>query len=584
MRSKLALVFSLLVVVSMLLAACGQATTAAPATEGPATEVATTDVATEAPTEPAELPTLRVQVASFPDMLDPQKASFLNEIGHVNKTWEGLTLLNGDLETVPGSAEKWEFSADGLTLTFTLRPNLKYSDGSILNAKRFEYSLKRLVDPTVAGEYAGSTDEIVGAVEYRTADLAKATPEDLAKLRDAVGITALDSKGAACTGYEQEDCNTLQIKLKKLAPYFPTIMSMWVSFPAKEELITAGGDTWWLDAANYLGNGPFIMTSLEANVMTTFVPNPNYWQGQPKYKLEYRYITDSAVSFEAYKNDEFDIINLAAEDLATVESDPTLNAQKMIYPGNCTFSVYFTSFKEPFTDPKVREAFIYATDRDGWVNTVLKGLGSVTLTWIPKGFPGYDPDETRFAFDPEKAKAVLAESDWVKAGKPLDITFTFSDSPRNRTRFEFLANRYQEVLGIQVKLNPVEPTTYSALTKDKATIPQVFYLGWCSDYPDPQNWLSIYWMSTSEYAKRYGYANPELDVIMQNADSELDPAKRAQYYMDAQRLLIADRQLAFLFNSVSSYLVKPWVKGIQTTPQDGVFAGDVNPLTITIEK
>ncbi|NTU75279.1 MAG: peptide ABC transporter substrate-binding protein, partial [Anaerolineaceae bacterium] len=230
------------------------------------------------------------------------------------------------------------------------------------------------------------------------------------------------------------------------------------------------------------------------------------------------------------------------------------------------------------------EAFIYATDRDGWVNTVLKGLGSVTLTWIPKGFPGYDPDETRFAFDPEKAKATLAESDWVKAGKPLDITFTFSDSPRNRTRFEFLANRYQEVLGIQVKLNPVEPTTYSALTKDKATIPQVFYLGWCSDYPDPQNWLSIYWMSTSEYAKRYGYANPELDVIMQNADSELDPAKRAQYYMDAQRLLIADRQLAFLFNSVSSYLVKPWVKGIQTTPQDGVFAGDVNPLTITIEK
>ncbi len=580
MRSRLSFLFSLLVVLSLLLAACGQAAEA-PAAE---TQVPGSAGAEETqPSVPADLPTLRVQVSSFPDMLDPQKASFLNEIGHVNKTWEGLTRLDENLETVPGSAERWEWSDDGLTLTFFLRDGLKYSDGSLLNAKRFEYALLRLVDPTTAGEYAGITDEIVGAFEYRSADPA-AAPEELAKLREAVGVKALDSKGEACTGYDQEDCKVLQIKLTKLAPYFPTVMSLWVTFPAKEELITAGGETWWLDAANFIGNGPFMMTSLEPNIVATFAPNPYYWQGQAKYNLEYRYITDSAVAFEAFKNDEFDIIILAAEDLATVEADPELNAQKMVYPGNCTFGVYFTSFKEPFTDPKVREAFILATDREGWVSTVLKGLGSPTLTWIPMGFPGYDAEETRFAFNPELARQTLAESEWVKSGKPLDITFTFSDSPRNRTRFEFLANRYKEVLNVDVKLNPVEPTTYSALTKDKATIPQVFYLGWCSDYPDPQNWLSVYWMSTSEYAKRYGYNNPELDKIMQEADSESDPAVRAQKYLEAQRMLIGDTQLAFTHNSVNSFLVKPWVKGIVTTPQDAVFAGDVNPLSITIEK
>lgn len=558
MRSKWFVVVSLLVLASFILGACAKA-----------------------PAAPSQ--TLRVNLGSYPDTIDPQKSSFVNEIAHLKLMYEGLTRLDAKLETVPGSAEKWEYNSDATELTFTLRPNLKYSDGSLLNAKRFEYSILRNIDPNTAGEYASITDDIAGAAEWRGADLTKSTPEQLAALKAAVKVQALDSKGNPCTGYDQKDCNTLKIGLKQPAPYFHTVMSLWVTYPAKQELIEQGGESWYVDPKFQIGNGPMVLSTLEPTVQGLFTPNNNYWRGVAKVNIEFRYITDSAVSFNAYKNGEFDIVPLAAEDLATVTQDATLNPEKMVYPGSCTYAYMFHQLKEPFTDQKVREAFAYGLDRAGWVTDVLKGLGSPTLTWIPKGFPGYDAQENRWGYDPAKAKEALAASSYGSADKLPEITATFSDTPRNRTRNEWLAAKYKEVLGIDIKLNPVEATTYTALTKDINTAPQMYILGWCADYPDPQNWLSVYW-KTGGFGQRIGYSNPDLDAKLNEADSTVDPTKRMALYAEAQKMLTDTAPVAFFWNNVNSYMVKPYVKGIQTTPMDSGWPGDIDPLTITIEK
>ena len=139
--------------------------------------------------------------------------------------------------------------------------------------------------------------------------------------------------------------------------------------------------------------------------------------------------------------------------------------------------------------------------------------------------------ENRWGFDPAAAKKALAESKYGSADKLPPIKLTFSDSPRNRTRYEWLAAKWKEVLGVDIKLDPVEPTTYTALTKDVKTAPLVFILGWCADYPDPQNWLSVYW-KTGAFGERIGYSNKELDELMDQADVELDPAKRMELYAD----------------------------------------------------
>lgn len=570
----------MLIIFSMILAACpapapaGGGEAAAPvAAEAPA------PAAAEVPADAAKV--LRVNLGTFPDILDPQKSSFVNEIANLKMIYEGLTRQDGELDTVAAAAESWTYNDDATQLVFTLRDGLKYSDGSVLNAARFAYSVQRTIDPTTAGEYAAITDEILGAPEWRGCGEDAAACE-AAKAQVMESVMASHGDGAVCTGYDDTACNTLTLQLSKPAPYFHVVMSLWVTFPAKEELITAAGENWWTDAANHIGNGPFVIETLEQGVRTLYVPNANYWGTVPQVSMDFAYITDSAVAFEAYKNDEFDIIALAAEDLEVVQADPVLSLDANIYAGSCTFAVMFHQLKEPFTDPKVREAFAYALDREAWVQDVLRGLGAPTLTWIPPGFPGYDGEESRWGFDAEAAKQAIADSSYGSVENLPPITLTFSDTPRNRTRNEWLAAKFAEVLGVQATLDPVESTTYTALTKDINTAPQMFILGWCADYPDPQNWLSVYW-KTGAFGDRIGYANPDLDALLNSADTELDPAKRADLYAQGQRLLTDGAPVAFMWNNVNAYLVKPWVSGIVKTPQDAGWPGDVSPWTVDID-
>jgi oligopeptide transport system substrate-binding protein len=138
------------------------------------------------------------------------------------------------------------------------------------------------------------------------------------------------------------------------------------------------------------------------------------------------------------------------------------------------------------------------------------------------------------------------------------------------------------VLGVDAALDPVESTTYTALTKDINTAPQMFILGWCADYPDPQNWLSVYW-KTGAFGERIGYSNPELDALLVKADTTIDPEERAQLYAEAQRMLTDGAPVAFMWNTVNTYMVKPWVTGVVKTPQD-VWPGSVTPWTVDITR
>jgi oligopeptide transport system substrate-binding protein len=261
----------------------------------------------------------------------------------------------------------------------------------------------------------------------------------------------------------------------------------------------------------------------------------------------------------------------------------------MVYPGSCTYAVMFHQQKPPFDDPAVRQAFSYALDREGWVNDVLQGLGAPALTWIPPGFPGYVEGETRFDYDPAMAVQVLTDAGYtvengqlMKDGQAIEIVDTFSDTPRNRTRNEWLVAKWKEVLGIDISLNPVESTTYTNLTKDISTAPQMFILGWCADYPDPQNWLSVYW-KTGAFGERIGFSNPEMDEIMSQADAELDATRRAELYAQAQDMLVEGGYVAFMWNNTNNYLVQPWVTGLVTTSMDAGWAGSNDPLAITVE-
>jgi len=520
-------------------------------------------------------PPLRIGFGSYPTSLDPQNSSFTNEVAVLRLIYEGLTALDENLQTVPGAAESWAYNPTATELTFTLRAGLQYSDGTPLNAQRFAYSIMRTLDPTIRGPYRSITDEIAGAEAYRTADVDQLTPAELQQLHDAVEVRALDSGGQPCASYTQADCRTLKLQFTRPAPYFHTIMSLLVTFPAKEELIAAGGDEWWKTPQYQIGNGPFVMTDNAPGAQISFSPSQRYWKGQAAYEIEYRYMAESGALFAAYQANQLDISPLSPLYRGTVEGDPVLRGQLLTYPGSCTYALMFHNLQEPFTDRKVREAFAYALDRERWVRDILAGGGSPTLTWIPKGFPGYDASETRWGYDPELARQALAASSYGSAANLPQVTATFVDNAGNRARWSWLIDRFREVLGVEVASNPVPSDVYSSLPH------QMYILGWCSDYPDPQNWLSTYWR-TGAFGGRIGYSNPAVDALLAQADAERDQATRMALYAQAQQMVTADLPAAYMWNNLNAYLVKPRVQGIKTTPQDSDWAGSHAPLSITL--
>jgi oligopeptide transport system substrate-binding protein len=571
------LIFALLLALLLpILVACGSGQPAANAPES--TQAPAAAPATAAPESPPTTGSGKLRIAAslgtWPDTIAPQKSSFSNEIAVLLLNYEGLTRFDKDLKTVPAAAEKWDYNQDATQITFHLRDGLKYSDGSPLTAQAFVNAVYRTLDPHSPGDYQTSLSMIRGA----DAIINTAVPTDEAKLPDlnkALGVKATDDK-------------TIVFDLTKPTPYFHTLAGIWVMFPAKQELIDKGGEQWYEDAANQIGNGPFQIAKIDkASNLIDFKANENYWAGKPKLDtVEFTYIQDLSVALQAYKSNEVDIIVPDPNDVPTIKADSVLGQEYKEYAGACTRTITFNLTKPPFDNQKVREAFAYAFDREGYVRDALKDTDIPTLTWIPTGYPGNDPSETRYKLDPAKAKQLLAEAGYPDGQGLPEIKYAYgSNNPANQPRAEYIVQMYQRNLGVSIIPDPIENTTLVNMRKDVATFPQVTTGGWCADYPDPQNWLSIYWHSSTSIAKNTGYKNAEVDKLLEQADIEVNATKRAQLYEQAQKLVIGDVGEVMRSVSKNYFLIKSYVKGLDFTPQDSDYAGQMTSLfNVTVEK
>ncbi|MBA3470625.1 MAG: peptide ABC transporter substrate-binding protein [Herpetosiphonaceae bacterium] len=595
MRKRMIALFALLVLILPVLAACGAATpTTAPAattaptaaTGGEATAPPVADAPTTAPTDvpaaaptdaPADPPTaaptsagnvLRIHQVAYPDVFDPQKSSYSGEIVLLSQNYEGLTRLDENLETVPAAAESWEYNADATVITFTLRPDLKYSDGSPLTAENFVYAAQRNCDSATAGEYQSILFDLAGCADFASSVVTDTAAYDAAKA--GLGVSA-------------PDANTVVMQMAQPAPYFHTVASLWVMYPAKQEMIEKGGETWWQDPEAQIGNGPFQFSSIVEDQQIDFVRNDNYWNPAKLDGLSFIYIDDSSVALEAYKSGQLDIFSPDPSQIPAVQEDAELASLYVAYEGANTTGLQFNTKLAPFDDLKVREAFAYALDRETYCEVIRNADCLQTLTWIPKGIPGYDADETRFAFDEAAAKAALAESSYGSADALPEITMMYAtNDPANQARHEFVANTFRDVLGVEVTLQGLPSKDVSAAKKDNATYPQLSLGGWIGDYPDPQNWVSVFWNSNATFAQRQGYGNPAADELMKVGDTSTDQAARIAAYQEAQKIIIGDLPIAPMYNRVNKYVINPRVTGYAMTPADDQFPGQWSSTSISI--
>lgn len=506
-------------------------------------------VSTTAPSDVAD-PNgeLITNIGSEPDTIDPHKASFVSEIGVVLTVFEGLMSLDPNtLKPVPAVAANFpDVSAGAKTWKFTLRDNVKFSDGTPVTAKDFQRGFLRTCDPKVKGNYSFVLFVINGCEDWRRLDPKKATDAELTAAKAAVGIKVPDDR-------------TIEFDLRESAAYFGSIAYMWVGMPVKQESLDKGGDS-WTEPATYIGNGPFRLTEWKHGEKMVFERNELYWRGVPKLKKNTRVmINEPAVAFAAYRSNDLDYYGVGGEDLRTIETDPVLSAQLHSSAGACTTYVGFDTRRPPFDDPATRLAFAKSMDRDSYIRDVLKIGIPANGGFIPPAFPGYDKEDAAQRFDPVAAKALLAGSKYF--GKPeLDkIPFTYSANARSKTRIEWLQQQWRANLGVNVVADPVDPTTFTQLVKQPATKPLLFILGWCADFPHQQNWLTTVFYKGSSI--QTGWKNDEFDRLVRQADQELNGSVADETYLKASRVLSADAPAAWLVYAASKFLRKPWVGG-----------------------
>jgi oligopeptide transport system substrate-binding protein len=512
----------------------------------------------------------------FQTMLDPQQT----ESGTVDVTflnYEGLTRFDEELNVVPGAAESWEFNADGTRITFRLRDNLTYSDGSALTAERFRDAMVRQCDPHLDTFNADNLSAVVGCAELHAVELAAdGSPVDAAAYEAA----------KASFGARAPDARTLEIDLRNPAPYFPALAAQNVSFmPLKQELLDGWEAEQWLDPAVWVGNGPFQLVAIEPEgspPRIRFVRNERYWGGRAKLdSIEY-VVLPYEDAMQAYRDGRLHVMYPWHQSMPTIEVDPVLSDDVLAIwtPFIQVFNFNFN--QEPFTDQKVREAFAYAFDRDAWCVEMMYGACTPHYSWIPSAVPGAIETDA-YAFDPAKARAALAASSYGgPEGLPEIIHYHQNDDPADFTQAEWVAEQFRQVLGVEMTLIPVTPDELNAMMSSPATWPQFARTSWYSDRPDPHDWLGFWTCGSPFFAENIGYCNPEYDALAARVDSEMDPEARIRLAEEAQRLLLADAPAIFGFTSPSILLVKPYVTGYNPSAPNQYWPGWWTPLTVDV--
>lgn len=495
-----------------------------------------------APTTPANL--ADKQVFRYTDIEPP---SFDPQVGsspyNMPQIFQGLVEVDWtNNQIIPAHAASYEANADATVWTFKLRPGLKWSDGTPLTAKDFEYSVKRVADPKVASKYTAAVENL-----KNSAEIAKGT----AKLDD-LGVKALDD-------------STVQFTLTAPTPFFPLLASTWSYFATPKHVIEKAGDK-WLEAANIVSSGPYVMKEWKHDQLQAFEPNPNYWGPKPIItRVECKIFPDQTVlqqGLAAYENNEVDHTQVSAADYDRVLKDPKLSKEMKGFPGSSTMMIHWDTTNKPTSDVKVRQALGLGFDRTALIDTVLKKYYLNAPTILPSDIAGYN-EGAALQGGVAKAKQLMADAGFANGqGWPADFTIVYAASATSKLWLEFLQAEWKKNLGIDVKLDSRETKAAVEFRVSRKTQPFYGLIGqWGSDYGDPFNWHNFLFQSSADFWNTH-WKNAEFDSIVATAKGMTDKIARTKEYEKAEMILNQEQAHTPIFHGQSFFLIKPKLEGI----------------------
>jgi oligopeptide transport system substrate-binding protein len=475
-----------------------------------------------------------------PQTLDPQKSNLVDEASVIGDLMMGLTTDAPDGSPVPGMAERWETTPDGLVWTFHLR-DARWSDGAAVTADDFVFGLRRTLDPKTASIYA----YLLYVIEN-----GQAVNEGKAPL-ESLGVRALSPR-------------TLQIRLIHPAPYLPEIAKHQSFFPAPRHVVERWGDA-WVQPGRYVSNGAFKLVSWRLGDRITVAKNPHFFDAARVCldRINY-YPTPDVVSAERR-------IARGELDLNTrFQSNRYRRLQKTM-PGvahtGLSLATAYLAFNTrdvaAFRDVRVRRALSMALDRE-FITGKLMGAGQQpAYSFVPPIIANYVQDGPKLRWAslsyPERqaeAKRLLAQAGFTRE-RPLKLSITTPNNTDTLLLMEAVQADWRAI-GVEVGLVQNEAGVAFAAYRNRDF--EVGSMSWYADYNDPVTFLAL--LKSDTGAQNYGdYKNPAYDALLAQADQEPEVAPRAQILARAEQLMLDDEALAPLFFVVNRNLVSRRVTG-----------------------
>jgi len=495
---------------------------------------------------PAWAATINIHNGADPSSLDPHKISGDWENRITGDIFEGLVTDDIGAQPIPGQAESWEISDDGLVYTFTLRDGIAWSDGKAVTASDFVYSFQRLMNPETAAEYA--------YLQY--------------PIKNAEAINSGENKDVSSLGVKAIDDKTLEVTLEQPTPYFIGALTHFTAFPIPQHVVEAKGED-WVKVDNIVTNGPYKPTEWIPGSHVSTVKNEAHYDAA-NIKIDgakFFVLEDESAALKRYRAGEFHILT----DFPTDQFDwmeKNLPGEAHVAPFAGLYYYAINTKKPPYDNPDVRKALSMSINRE-IIGSQILGTGEIpAYSWVPPGMANYGtPAEVDWKDMPYGEKVAAAKALLDGAGYNSDNTLKLQlryNTNENHKRIAVAIASMWKPLGVEVELYNTETKVhYDEIRKGDLDVARA---GWLADYNDADNFLNLL-KSTVDF-NYGGYANTEFDDLLNKANETTDAPERAKMLRQAEEIALSETASLPIYYYLSRNVVSPKVSGFEDNAFD----------------
>ena len=472
-----------------------------------------------------------------PATLDPARLRDIYSLAVGQQLFDGLVQFDQTLSITPALAQFWVASRDGLTWTFTLRKGVKFHHGREVTADDVVYSFTRLVDPRTRSGGADLFLGIRGAQEFR------------------------EGRAAQISGLAALDRYTVRVTLNEAPVPFVSILAVGQAKIVPRELVDQQGEAF---GTQPVGTGPFRFVRWERGKEIVLAANPDYFDGPPKLaRLVFRIFPGERLDSVF---GEFQAGALEDSPIPSKDYRQIIASQAYQYVRRPIFGLRHYGINtrmKPLDDRRVRQALVYAIDREVVVSEVWLGRYALARGILPPGTLGFNPKLKGYPYDPARARELLAQAGYPGGrGLPPIVIWSSVRSEEILREHERMRKDLQAVgVSPEFQYNPDWPSFSKAMSERKLPI---FLRAWFADVPDPDNFLAKLFQSSSPL-NYMGYANPEVDALLEKARAEPDMARRVEVYRRAEEMILEDAPVIPVWHHTYERVFQPYVKGVEVS-------------------